>query len=334
MTRNAILDPVLDVLLSAQEPREDKRSLEEEITRSIIAHIYAGGSIEVVPIGVTAYTYRSQPPNGGIKPTPVIEPLVRSLLPRLPCMSIAACPSITPRLRGKIFLLPASRSMADLRSSLFRQKEDNKLPSVTSTARDLEVMTRAYVSFVDSIATSRDSVRCPSRDVPWVVPSRHLRSVMSRQIRHLPSAVISVLERHDFLEYDPTWAAWLPWVSLGAVNTLRSLPPRTISALSRALSAFVAYMTPTVPSKELWKFDCSPDWLSVPTYAICAFRKEAHVRKALARLASHGIRAIQDLRCLHPDAIRLAKEPTVPLLALYSAFAESRDEPFSTVDVF
>ena len=310
--------PIFEVLLAAREPPEPKRPIRVAIALDMIRYIYSGGSIETIPQGCTRYAlgpYRPQP-------TPILDLAVKSLLPRLRCASISAHPAITAKLRKRLLDLPASRTMEDLRHFLFWRKPDSLLAHAVKK-RYFPAVTEAYVDFVESIASSHARRYGVRAKAPWTVPNEHLEAVVVGRFDRLPIAAQQILAsfRIGLNDVDPL-RVWLPSLTLGATSTLRNMPSRTLLALNQARVALVIYMGAEAPTPP-WDAAFPDDLRSVPTYAMFPFRSAPPVRKAISDLAANGVRTIGDLRCLHPQPIRLAKDPTNPLAQLYAAFRES-----------
>lgn len=320
--------PIFEVLLAAREPPEPKRPLRAAIALDMIQYIYSGGSVEVIPQGCTRYALGPHEP----QPALVRDVAIRSLLPRLRCASISAHPAITAKLRKRILSLPASRTMEDLRRFLFWGKPDSLLTHAIRK-RHLPAATTAFVSLVDSIASSHAHRNIAKADTPWIVPNEHLRAVVAGRLDDLPLAARQALSANFGLgsnDSDPAWRNWLPSLTLGATSTLRNAPLTTLRALNQALVALVSYMSIEVASTHPWNAKFPDDLRSVPTYAMFPFRPEPSVRKAIADLASQEVRTVGDLRCLHPQAIGLAKATNNPLVRLYASF---REPPKSASDI-
>ncbi len=293
----------------------------------MIQYIYSGGSVETIPQGRTRYALGPHEP----QPALVRDVAIRSLLPRLRCASISAHPAITAKLRKQILSLPASRTMEDLRHFLFWGKPDSLLTHAIRK-RHLAAATTAYVSLVDSIASSHSHRNSAKADTPWIVPNEHLQAVVTGRLDDLPLAARQALANFGLgsNDSDPVWRIWLPSLTLGAASTLRNAPLTTLRALNQALVALVSYMSAEVASTHPWSTKFPDDLRAVPTYAMFPFRPEPSVRKAIANLASQEVRTVGDLRCLHPQAIGLAKVPNKPLVRLYEAF---REPPTSASDI-
>lgn len=328
------VDAVFEVLLALRDPPEPKRPLREAIALDTIQYIYAGGSIETLPQG-TSGTH-SALTRGAPTPTLIRDPTVRSLLPRLPCASISAHPAITPMLRKRILSLPVSRTMEDLRCFLFWGKRDDRLARAV-TKQHLPAAMDAYRTFVDSIAASSARRHSAEAHTPWIVPSQYVQAVVGGQLDDLPLAAQRALMKAFGIasnDTDPEWRVWLPHLTLGAASTLRNMSWTTLRALNHALVALVEYMSPKATSNSPWACTFPKDLRPVPTYAMFPFRPVAAVRKAITNLATKEIRTVGDLQCLHPKAIRLAKEPSNPLARLYAAFEEASRALASDFDIF
>jgi len=306
--------PIFETLLAIRELPEPKRSLRAAISLDIIQYIYSGGSIEPIPQGCTRYALGFHEP----QPTLVRDLAIHSLLPRMHCASISAHPAITAKLRKRILSLPASRTMEDLRNFLFSGKPDDLL-TYAIRKRHLPAATTAYVALVDSIASSHAHRNSAKVDTPWIVPNEHLQAVVGGRLDDLPLAVRQALTANLGLgsnDSDPAWRIWLPSLTLGATSTLRNAHLTTLRALNQALVALVKYMSIEVASTHPWSSTFPDDLRSVPIYAMFPFRPEPSVRKTIATLASQGVRTVGNLRCLHPQAIGLAKAPNNPLVRL------------------
>ena len=102
------------------------------------------------------------------------------------------------------------------------------------------------------------------------------------------------------------------------------MPPQTLTALAQALTAFIIYMGHDHGLNFLWNATAPTSaLLYAPTYAIYPFREDDRLLKVIPSLASQEVRTIRDLRCLHPDAVRLARDVAKPLLKLFNAFHAS-----------
>ena len=314
--------PIFEVLLAAREPPEPKRPIRAAIAFDMICYIYSGGSIETIPQGFTRYALGPHRP----QPTPILDVVIRSLLPRLRCASISAHPAITAKLRKRLLSLPTSRTMEDLRHFLFWRKPDSLLTHAIRK-QHLPATTEAYVAFVDSIASSyarRYGVRA---EAPWIVPNQYLEAVVAGRLDGLPLAAqraLTVSFGGELSDADP-WRVWLPSLTLGATSTLRNMAPTTLRALNQALVALVRYMGVEATSASPWDALFPDDLRPIPTYAMFPFRPEPTIRKVISNLAAHDVRTIGDLRCLHPQAIQFAKDPTNPLLQLYAAFRRPQE---------
>lgn len=317
----------LEVLRAACEPIEPKRALEAAIVLDVIRYIYSGGSVETIQRGFLAIDRSRRIP----KPPPVRDPAIRSLLPRLRCASIAAHVAITPRLRNRILNLPSSRTMENLRCFLFWGQADSPLANAI-TKRHFPAATEAYRALVDSIAAWSAQRRPEKPRTPWIVPNRYLRSIVDGQLDDLPVAAQQVLDTAN--EPDPVWRTSLPRLTLGAASTLGNMQSTALRALYQALSALVRYMNPDATSTFPWDAEFPTDLRPVPTYAMFPFRAETTVRRAITNLETQEIRTLGDLRCLHPQVIRLAKEPTNHLVRLYAALDEASEASTSDIGVF
>lgn len=309
--------PIFEVLLAARELPEPKQQISATIALDTIKYIYSGGSIETIPQGCTRYALGPYRP----RPIPIPDLVVRSLVPRLRCASISAHPAITAKLRKRLLALPASRTMEDLRHFLFWRKPDSLLANAIRK-RYVPAVTVAYVDFVESIASSHTSRYGVRAKAPWIVPNEHLEAVVVGRFDLLPIAAQQILAsfRIGLNDVDPL-RMWLPSLTLGATSTLRNMPSRTLLALNQARVALAMYMG-TEAATPPWDVAFPDNLRSVPTYAMFPFRSEPPVRKAISDLAANGVRTVGDLRCLHPQAIRLTKDPTNPLARLYVAFRE------------
>lgn len=315
------LDPIFEVLLAARRPSEPKNALRVRVTLDLIEYVYAGGSVLEVPHGHSRY---SSPTEALCRPAPILAPVLRPLLFDLRCSSICAYPGVTPSLRNRLLRLPASKSMDDLRSFVFDATPDLQLSAAIKTKRHLRLTTEAYVAFADAITASSHSFRLQTPDVPWIVPNQHFQAVREGHLDDLPSQLHAAIERNIVPAEYPSWPNWLPWMSLGAVGLLRTIAPKPLTALTQALAAFLNFMDNTEGIDGLWDDTSFPNTLlHVPVYALYPFRQGTLLLKVLHDLTSREIRTIRDLRCLHPDAVRLAKDATQPLLKLYNAFDDA-----------
>lgn len=324
------IDAVLEVLLAARTPPEPKRRLRTQLTLDFLEYIYSGGPVVVVRSGVSAYS------EGPPLLAPIASPVVCRLMARLRCASIAAHPDVKPKLEKALLGLSASTSMAHLRNFLLGTGDGGDLSSAIVAESHVRQATNAYKEFTSVVHRSLRSTRTQSKTVPWVVPDHLLEQVSVRRLDGLPSQARDALAGLSARCPSPaSWDMWLPWLSLGAIDAMSRMQSSTIDAVRRGIYAFAFFMDPASASMPLWDKAISPDWLTVPTYAVYPFRREARVRKALETLSSHGIRVMRDLRCLHPDAVYFSKVPTKPLLRLYSAFRKTETSTTtSTSNIF
>lgn len=327
------LASVLEVLRTVSEPVEPKRTHAVAIAVDVIRYIYSGGSIETLPEGHSRWSI-----NGSRrlpKPPLVEDVVVRSLLPRLRCASIAAHVAITPRLRNRILNLPASLTMENLRCFLFWEQTDNLLARAIRK-QHVPIAIEAYRAFVDSIAVWSVQRRPEKPHTPWLVPNQYLRAVVEGQLEDLPMVAQEVLYTSSTVPCnpDPVWRTGLLHLTLGAATALGNMHSTVLRALNQSLSALVKYMNPNAKSTSPWDAKFPKDLRPVPTAAMFPFRPEATVRKAIMSLATQDVQTLGDLRCLHPRVICLAKEPTKPLVRLHVALDEAARSSASGLSVF
>ena len=151
----------------------------------------------------------------------------------------------------------------------------------------------AYIKFLKTLRRSCRYGRPSSNRIKWIVPTPQMR-------------------RHIYSSNDDVWCHWMP---LAVVQLLRRWQPRRINSLRIALSR----LADDIKRQHVyfpWDPKFNLETRFIPIHALYQYEPSSLTLGGIKALHNCGLTSINDLRCLHPDAVAAAKDPTQPLLRL------------------
>ena len=179
----------------------------------------------------------------------------------------------------------------------------------------IEICDRYWLSMRESNRPGR----AKSAEIAWIVPDG---------ILDLESRVIRRPIEIEGLEYWDRKACshyydWLPWLSLEVVNLIRNWKLPKINAVRRTIFKFFKLFDVNGGAKYPWECETDSDLVTTPMEALYQFEPVATLEKALYDLKVRGkLWSINDLRCLHPEAVGYMKRTDRPLNKLFRDLAD------------
>ena len=231
----------------------------------------------------------------------------------LRCGSLSGVATLPPRVRRGLLALQDVRLLdlyLYLRGWICKPKVLSRL---LQTSREHQQTENAYERFYDSLVQSTRSGRTTSPTVAWIVPDEYLNESMQSL---LESCGVRASVERDVKR-------WLPWISLSVVNCLRRWRMPLITALLRAVFKLANDFDPDGSGHYPWEWELKREVRSIPIEAIFQYEPTTAILNAIRTLVASGFRSINDLRFLHPDAVRLAKQTDEPLLKVYRCLRRS-----------
>ena len=163
---------------------------------------------------------------------------------------------------------------------------------IINTDYEYGAVARAYSQFVEAIERSYRYGRSQFVN-EWIIPHDSIPDSLKHSFG---TAVNNVNE-------------WLPWMPLAVVQHLRSWRLSRIESLRRALFKLESYTDETVDTRF------------IPIQVLYQYEPVSLTRATINTLHNCGLTSTNDLRCLHREAVDVAKKPDQPLLKLYQSLS-------------
>ena len=227
--------------------------------------------------------------------------------------SLSGVATLPPRLRRRLLSVQGVRLFdlyLYLRGWVFKP---TALSRLLQTSLDHQHTENAYERFYDSLVQSTRRGRATSQTIAWIIPDEYLHESMR-----------SLLESCEVQGgVKPDVESWLPWISLSVVNCLRQWRRPLITALRRAIFKLANEFDPDGSGRYPWECELKREVRFIPIEAIYQYEPTTAILKAIKTLIAFGFRSVNDLRFLHLDAVRLAKQTDEPLLKVYRCLRRS-----------
>lgn len=207
-------------------------------------------------------------------------------------------------------------SLLELYFYLEHAIRDDQLSKIIKTANDRHVVKTAYAQFLDAIVNSRRDGRLSSDNIEWIIPYEYAATSHQIIAEILESSYGSNVYRED-VAGDVN--EWLPWMPLAVVKHLRSWHSSKINSLRRALFKLARDIEKLANAYYPWEPDFSSEARLIPIQALYQYEASNSTLDGISALHGCGLTSINDLRCLHPNAVVAAKSADEPLLRLYRA---------------
>lgn len=214
-----------------------------------------------------------------------------------------------PRVRDALLKAGDQFSILEAVDSKGTEDRANKLLSLAKSKYERESLQSGLGAFLLAAVDSRQSGRSSSEKLAWVVSADRLTRQMGLDFRTIQT--IDEYELAADLGYE--YRNWLPWLSLGMVNLFRRWRRPRISALHRALFKLFENMDFDYP----WETKYPSSKHQLPLQVLYRHEPSKKVYEVLTILSNWGLRSINELRCLHPDAIAASKAKSQPIIRLY-----------------
>ena len=237
---------------------------------------------------------------------------------RLRCGSICGL-GLSPRLMKELVDL-RNTSLLELFFFLRYGLVDRGLSIAIRTDADREIARDAYVQFQELLLNCHRDGRALSGRIEWIIPSDY-----SNQPQEIDGRLVGLVASHfgrafgqDIWEemQKQVWE-WLPWMPLSVIRHLRMWRGPKINTLRRAvfkLSGDVEYIEDAFYP---WDPTLAQAIRLIPIQALYQYEPSSATLAAIHALRDCNLISINDLRCLHPDAVAAAKHQDQPLLQIY-----------------
>lgn len=221
-------------------------------------------------------------------------------------------------------------SLLELYFYLEHDIDDDRLSAIVKTGQDRQLVKAAYAQFHDALLRSRRDGRLSSDNIEWVVPRDYTRN--RNQIDRIEAAEITrVLERSfgkgtysgNIAEDAHEWLLWMP---LAVVTHLRTWRAPRINSLRRALLKLARDTDKVASAYYPWEPAFNPETRFIPIQALYQYEPNSLTLGSIKALRDCGLTSINDLRCVHPNAVTAAKNPDQPLLRLYRSLRPAVDK--------
>ena len=238
---------------------------------------------------------------------------------RLRCASICGF-SLPPRIIAGLLACDEVTAL-DLYLYLRGRHRDTGLVNVVRTQYEHDAVTRAYARFYEMLMAPRMYRRSASEKLAWIVPDTHVRHTDSAKVTRGVGRVEVLNAVRESVGVDPyddrEILEWLPWMSLGVATRLRGWRSARISMLRRALFKLAGDLNAGTAGFYPWEPEFSPDARGAPLCTLYQYEACQLMRNSIDALHATGLTSVDDLRCLHPEAVAVAKAQGQPLLILY-----------------
>ena len=241
---------------------------------------------------------------------------------KLRCASICGF-NLMPRITSGL-LQVRHTSLLDLYFHLEHTIEAGQLSEIIKTNYDRHVVQNAYTKFHEALLKSYRDGRLTSDSIEWIVPRNYTTD--RRQIETSDAAAIAEILEQSFgaRTYSDSIARdiyeWLLWMPLAVVQHLRVWRASRINSLHRALFKLASDTDKTANAHYPWESDLSPETRFIPIQVLYQYEPSSLTLGTINTLHDCGLTSINDLRCLHPNAVTAAKNSDQPLLRLYRRF--------------
>ena len=242
----------------------------------------------------------------------------------LSCGSICGF-SLLPRITKGLLEL-REVSLLELYFYLEHRIRNSGLADILKTDHDRQVVKTAYVQFHDLLLRSRRDGRISANRLEWIIPRDYTNDCNDVD----PSHALSIRRHleHSFGSRALTrissdlWE-WLPWMPLTLVKHLRTWRSPRINAIHRALFKLAGDMDRSANAFYPWEPEFTAEARSIPIQALYQYEPSSLTIGGISALRDCGLTSINDLRCLHPNAVAAAKNPDQPLLRIYRSLYSS-----------
>lgn len=221
-------------------------------------------------------------------------------------------------------------SLLELYFYLEHAIKDDQLSKIFKTTNDRQVVKTAYTRFLDAIVSSRRDGRVSSEKMEWIIPYDY--ATTSRPTDGSVATLIADIFESTYgsNEYLENVAGdvneWLPWMPLAAVKHLRNWNSSKISALHRALFKLARDVDKLANAYYPWEPAFSLEARLIPIQALYQYEASSGTLDGIGALHGCGLTSVNDLRCLHPNAVVAAKHEDEPLLRIYRALNVARHQ--------
>lgn len=227
---------------------------------------------------------------------------------KLPCASLCGF-RIPPRISRSLMNEGRTLSLLDLYLALTNQSDDGALDRLVRTQHETSELRRSYLNFYEQLLQRRRG-RQESDTIAWILPNAYLMDG-DRIASNWQAEIESQLSRHlgskEWTRFGSEYQAWLPYLSLGNINLMRRWRTPRLNAIRRAIFRLSQTMQEDCDAHYPWEPTFSRATAAVPIQALWQFEPVKPVHGAIATLHEFGFTQIRDLKCLHPDAVKLAK---------------------------
>ena len=224
-------------------------------------------------------------------------------------------------------------SLLELYFYLEHEIEDDRLSVIIKTNHDRQVIRTAYAQFYDALLRSRRDGRLSSDSIEWIVPRDY--TCNRSQIDRIDATEIAcVLERSFFDNGSIAEDAneWLLWMPLAVLTHLRAWRAPRINSLHRALLKLARDTDWSTNAYYPWEPAFNPETRFIPIQALYQYEPNDLTLSSIEALRHCGLMSINDLRCLHPNAVAAAKHTDQPLLRLYRTLQPASGKAILTSD--
>lgn len=223
-------------------------------------------------------------------------------------------------------------SLLELYFYLEHEIEDDRLSVIIKTNHDRQVIRTAYAQFYDALLRSRRDGRLSSDSIEWIVPRDY--TCNRSQIDRIDATEIAcVLERSfDNGSIAEDANEWLLWMPLAVLTHLRAWRAPRINSLHRALLKLARDTDWSTNAYYPWEPAFNPETRFIPIQALYQYEPNDLTLSSIEALRHCGLMSINDLRCLHPNAVAAAKHTDQPLLRLYRTLQPASGKAILTSD--
>ena len=240
----------------------------------------------------------------------------------LHCSSLCGL-NISPKLRSILMGLPKDYTISQLLDELNLEREDGIGCDLKLTKRQKFAVSDAYDTF-QLLGQNLTTTGRPSSDkLAWIISDDCFHT--NGKLRHnYIQSIDSEIRKFNGLPVDD-WRSWLPWISLGIEVRLRSWRSPKITCLRRALFKLSTnYDESGSDANYPWEVGYSKNLASLPIPVLYQYESDKKTLDGISILLDIGLKQINHLRILHPDAISFAKDRRSPCKVLYRKFNQQQ----------
>lgn len=184
-----------------------------------------------------------------------------------------------------------------------------QLPKIIKTDNEYTLVKRAYWRFAEAIAKSYRCGRSPSDRIVWVVPHDYTtnpQQTIYDEIRDVGE--VQSLQR--------SCSEWLPWLPFAVIQHLRAWRQPTFRLLYLAMRKLALRIERRANAYYPWEpLDSKTRYIPIQSL----YQYEPSTYDTIRTLENCGLTSINDLRCVHPDAVAAAKHGATPLFRIYQS---------------